>query len=259
MKKQIPYRNPENIDPSTIPAGWRFTLPEEHDGKDVLVPFTIWFAGEWGDDKYPPKEQPFDTHWTAITNAPLPKEYLEPELDWHNPHNLTDKQIETDKGWRLLLKEELDCSRPPSRDIQAWSEFRGWSKGMGQVYQGSNSTATYRVKWPLPAKYQKVSENENELDAQYEKQIASLDKAEKELCATVKEIEQRGQTKFLIASKMVIAVNPRHQEDPLTDSPVHLVLRYGKDYGVELKPDGNIYYSDGAKFKLVTVLNVIPV
>jgi len=74
--------------------------------------------------------------------------------EWHNPFNLTPKQIEVNKGYRLLLKSEVTqstlalkgkCERYCILDYNnsmVW--VRGWD-GNGLLYQ-------YRTEVPLPTK-----------------------------------------------------------------------------------------------------------
>lgn len=264
MKNTPIFRNPENIDPSTIPDGWRLTLPEEHEleyeeGPWLIcnVPFKLWNT-----QTNRPYENPYKKgdnlapNWTAITNAPLPEKYREKEIPWHNPNDVTQEQLEPEKGWRFLTVEEVVDREDPTEDIQGWGG-NSFPPFQGRLF-GANPTITYRVKWPLPAKYQKdkeVSENESEgilvLDEKY-------NQIQNKMCATVKEIERRGMFRFLIASRLVMADNPRHGNDPSFNWDSSITFQYGKSPTAELLETGEVKFHDGVKLKMKTVRYVQP-
>lgn len=76
---------------------------------------------------------------------------LDAHIPWHNPDNLTPEQVDPNgEGWRLLLKEEIGSHGPLSQEIEKWT-YCCWDD---TAWRGGTPTFTYRVKWPLPAKYQ---------------------------------------------------------------------------------------------------------
>lgn len=61
----------------------------------------------------------------------------------HNPDNLTDEQIGTDEGWRLLDEDEvIDGDFPELKDIEAWTSDRKWESN----FYGATMIVTYRTK-----------------------------------------------------------------------------------------------------------------
>lgn len=257
MKNTPIFRNPENIDPSTIPDGWRFTLPEEHgfdqEGRpNALVKHKLYFKMKNGFTRTHDIGSRCEKEWTAITNAPLPEKYREEQLDWHNPDKVTQAQLEPEQGWRFLTEDEVMVDRQsPSTDIQAWTGKKFAQSQRG--YYGADKTMTYRVKWPLPAKYQKLSENKSEpsLDERY---IAQTN----QFCATVKEVELRGQWKFLRSCRLVMADNPRHGNDPSFEWDSSITFQYGKSPTAELLETGEVKFHDGVKMPLKVVRYVQP-
>lgn len=89
---------------------------------------------------------------------------------FHNPHNLTDKQIETHLGWRLLLVEEVHPRPLGDRGIEVWGDSGQWFDAR---WLGNNKSLTYRVKWPLPEEYQPSATNGG--DAQCENASTTKD------------------------------------------------------------------------------------
>lgn len=268
MKNKPNWRNPENIDPSTIPDGWRFTLPEEHSGDRCLVRHRIHVFG-WTDDREPSNEYFVLEEWTAITNAPLPEKYREEEIDeWHNP----SKVRASGYGYRFLLKSEVVSSREPCSEIEAW-DGKAWLRGQ---FNGNDRDVTYRTTLPLPDKYQKLSENKSDPNPNYVNAPrfefkdgewvripdASLDDRynaqANEFCATVKEVEKRGMYRFLIASRLVMADNPRHGNDPSFNWDTTITFQYGKSPTAELLETGEVKFHDGVKMPLKVVRYVQP-
>lgn len=60
----------------------------------------------------------------------------------HNPDQLTEEQVEVDKGWRLLAPEEIQ-ERPVTADIQMWVDI--WTTFHAN---GSIKAYTYRTLRP---------------------------------------------------------------------------------------------------------------
>lgn len=279
MKNKSIFRNPENIDPSTIPDGWRFTLPEEHEKVDetencVKVPFqfcrTDGKSGGMGNND---AGGMCLNRWTAITNAPLPEKYREEEIDeWHNPNKVRASGY----GYRFLLKSEVATFREPCSAIEAW-DGKAWLRGQ---FNGNDRDITYRTTLPLPAKYQKLSENKSEPNPNYVdvpmggirfefsdgewKRIADAPLDDRynfmanKFCATVKAIELRGQWKFLRSCRLVMADNPRHGNDPSFNWDSSITFQYGKSPTAELLETGEAKWHDGVCFPLKTVRYVQP-
>lgn len=73
------------------------------------------------------------------------------EIPWHNPEGVTQEQLEPEKGWRFILKEENSGEATLAGKCQVmlsggWSESSNWS--------GTADYKTYRTREPLPEKYQ---------------------------------------------------------------------------------------------------------
>lgn len=83
---------------------------------------------------------------------PKPSEFpkLPEGMEWHNPNNLTPKQVEVNQGWRLILKSEAGGSMPIS-SCDRW-EHEKWQSGN----YGANIAASYRTKLPLPEPKKRV-------------------------------------------------------------------------------------------------------
>lgn len=70
---------------------------------------------------------------------------LDEICEGHNPGRLTRRQVETDKGWRLLEREEISENRRSIEEIYAWEVTGFWSKVM---YHGDCVSITYRTRKP---------------------------------------------------------------------------------------------------------------
>jgi len=90
----------------------------------------------------------FTSFWTI-------KEPKFPELpegeEWHNPDNFSPAKVETQDGWRLITKSELNRNEKyPERHeaYEMWGDVS--NKWLTGVYLGYNEDGTYRTKEPLP-------------------------------------------------------------------------------------------------------------
>lgn len=89
----------------------------------------------------------------SICDTPAPKSATPPPApkiaEGNNPHRLTDEQVQTQDGWRLLTRAEIDeCGKKlcSGRPLQAWQSEHGWS-GLGYHF-GNAHANTYRTKQP---------------------------------------------------------------------------------------------------------------
>lgn len=62
----------------------------------------------------------------------------------HNPHNLTNEQVETHLGWRLLDTDEIKVRKQSYEEIEAWNNNKKrWNT---DEYEGNCEENTYRTK-----------------------------------------------------------------------------------------------------------------
>lgn len=75
-------------------------------------------------------------------------------IPWHNPEGVTQEQLESEKGWRFLVKEELDGRYADNPGVQIWNRRENKFKWAVRQLLVEDSSVTYRVNFPLPSKYQ---------------------------------------------------------------------------------------------------------
>jgi hypothetical protein len=93
----------------------------------------------------------WDSVAVAAAGCKVPYLILEPTFpkppegqEWHNPDKLTPAQVELNKGYRLLLKSEINA-----REQRDWCDR--WTPSVWyNGYSGNLQTRTYRTKEPLP-------------------------------------------------------------------------------------------------------------
>jgi hypothetical protein len=149
------------------------------------------------------------------------------KIEYHNPDNLTDEQIETHLGYRLLTKEEnrIGCTIP--NDLQMWLLHNGWS--CAQLCSGTGTSLTYRTKLPLPLQEQS------------------------------KDPEKLGMWKFIRACKVAVFPNPFQGDCPFGSIPNVLTFVYGRCEGVgEINESGEFDDYNGETHKLKTPLVIVP-
>lgn len=144
------------VTPEYLQPGWRIREPGETIQKEDIM---VWLDGTAH------KVIAMDGHVVTYsgntkiyTKEPIPANLPDPPdgMKWHNPRNLDARQVEVDKGYRLLLVDE----RIPD-DAEFFGIPDGWNKS--SCCGGLACGDTYRTKKPLPKKGKMLPLEEKDL------------------------------------------------------------------------------------------------
>jgi hypothetical protein len=120
--------------------------------RDALLAAFTWSSSPEGSD-----------FWAGVCRhiehgEPLPPLPVSRIAAGHNPDKLTEEQVGTSKGWRLLEREEIHDGHPSCPDLEIWIRADLWSAG----YYGDCLSASYRTKKPkgyfLPKKFYRAKD-----------------------------------------------------------------------------------------------------
>ena len=78
-------------------------------------------------------------------------DYPPPEgEEWHNPYNLTPKQVGVQEGWRLALKSEVKDNSPIANICEVWNKYARDPRWFNGEWLACDTTLAYRTLEPVP-------------------------------------------------------------------------------------------------------------